>query len=254
LILRRAIAFGNADVKDFSLDDPGRFLSNTWKLLPESNVSLRRKGVFSIKEYRVALQKMLGFFRSLHADAIFHDFDGTPTSAEMRVLREAAARNLAFAQTYMKAKLLAVGLLEAVAEVSGGDAPMALFMGDIPAEGESGEDILSSLPPAPAPKWIDTGNPLYRLLKDGRLDESSFDLKNSPLALYLYHRLLPGVWKSQVDAAENHFAGKIGAEGFLAGFGEDVIRDFALGCARMVPTRREALEAWAALHRRVTPL
>ena len=48
-MIHRAIAFANIDVKDFALDDPGRFLSNTWKLLPESNVPLRSRGGFSTK-------------------------------------------------------------------------------------------------------------------------------------------------------------------------------------------------------------
>ncbi|MEI6875441.1 MAG: hypothetical protein WCL50_09980, partial [Spirochaetota bacterium] len=94
ITVSRAIAFANHDVRDFALEDPGEFLSNTWRLLPESNASLRRKGSFSIREYRIALQKMLGFFKSLSPDFIFHQFEDRPASEALAAMRERAKRNL----------------------------------------------------------------------------------------------------------------------------------------------------------------
>jgi len=240
----RAIGFANYDVKDFAAPDPGSFLSNTWKLLPESNAPLRRKGAFSIREYRVALAKMRGFFRSLSPEAIYHSYRGFPGEDEMRRLAETAKRNLEYAQAYMQAKLLAVGLLEAAAEISGGDAPMPLFMGDLPREGQEGDIITSYLPDLPAPEWISTRNVVYRLLKDGRLDESSFDLRNSPLALHLYHRLTPSAWAAGTRAIESFFAGSIGAKETLLAFEPAFRAEFLGACAQMVPTRAGILTAW----------
>jgi len=249
-MVHRAIDFGNRDVQDFALDDPGGFLANTWKLLPESNASLRSKGTFSVREYRRALQKMLGFFRSLDPDSIAHSYRGSPDEATMRRLSETTRRNLGYAQTYMRAKLLAVALVESVAELSGGDAPMALFMGDVPHDGSEYEGLMEYLPQLPAPPWLDTGNAVYRLLRDGRLDESSFDLKNSPLALYLYHRLKPSNWGAQSRASEAYFEGRLDALGFLHGFETGFLTDFLRALAAMVPTRRAAL---AALSPRIAP-
>ncbi|HRY55444.1 MAG TPA: hypothetical protein P5133_07415 [Spirochaetia bacterium] len=243
-MVARAIAFANEDVKDFALPDPGLFLSNTWKLLPESNAALRHRGSFSIVEYRVALQKMRGFFRSLAPDRVYHSYDGRPDEGEMARLAEATKRNLDFAQTYMMAKLLAVALLEATAQVSGGDAPMALFMGDLPAEGESLESLSSFLPEIPVPAWLSTENPVYRLLKDGRLDESAFDLKNSPLALYLYHRLHPAAWGERARTAEDFFAGRLSPSAYLEGFEPAFLDEFLGACARMLPTRAGRIGAW----------
>jgi hypothetical protein len=244
----RAIAFANVDVKDFAASDPGFFLSNTWKLLPESNAPLRQKGAFSIREYRVALMKMRGFFRSLRPDAIYHSYRGSPDEAEMRRLAETSRHNLDYALAYMQAKLLAVGLLEAAAEISGGDVPMPLFTGDLPREGQAGEAITSFLPTLPAPEWISTSNVVYRLLKDGRLDESSFDLKNSPLALYLYHRLTPSAWASGTKKIEAFFSGSIGAEDVLVSFDPEFRKEFLGACARMVPTRTAVLDSWVKSH------
>jgi len=248
--VHRAIAFANVDVKDFAVSDSGLFLSNTWKLLPESNAPLRRRGSFSIREYRVALGKMLGFFRSLRPGSIYHSYRGIPDDMEMLRLEEASRRNLEYAQTYLQAKLLATGLLEATAGVSGGDAPMALFMGDLPqGEGEGeGETLTSFLPDLPTPSWISATNSVYRLLKDGRLSESSFDLKNSPLALYLYHRLPPHAWGERTKGAEAFFAGSVSAEEYLMGFDPSFRTEFLGACMRMVPTRRAALESWIEAH------
>jgi hypothetical protein len=243
-MVHRAIAFGNKDVRDFSVDDPGQFLTNTWKLLPESNAALRSKGTFSIREYRVALEKMQGFFRSLAPETVYHSYRGLPVSEESARLEEAARRNIAYALAYMRAKLLAVGLLEAVALVSGGDAPMAMFMGDLPADGSEQESLINYLPKVDAPPWLDTSNSVYRLLKDGRLDESSFDLKNSPFALYLYHRLEPSVWGARSKEAEKFFVGSITAAEFLSKFETTFLGEIFGACASMLPTRRATLEDW----------
>jgi hypothetical protein len=242
----RAVAFANKDVQDFALDDPGRFLSNTWKLLPESNAALRRRGIFSISEYRVALGKMLGFFKSLAPERIFHSYRGLPDPKTAESLHASSRRNLEVAREYIEAKLLAVGLLDAVAGVSGGDAPMALFMGDLPSDSTTCETLADHLKGAEPTLPLDEAAPVYRLLKDGRLDESSFDLKNSPLALTLYERFDPGFRAERWKEAQEYFAGAREASDFLRGFGGDFLEDFLGACASMVSTRAAALNAWLA--------
>ena len=239
-MVHRAVAFGNHDVRDFALDDPGEFLSNTWKLLPESNAALRVKGAFSIHEYRVALEKMQAFFQSLDPERVYHSWEGEPDEASMRRFATKTRRNLAWAINYMNAKLLAAGLLEAVALLSGGDAPMALFMGDIGNDAEEFESIATLLPFG-SPPWLDRANPVYRLLRDGRLDESSFDLKNSPLALYLYEKLEPSVWGRATQDIQSFFDGELRPEAFLDSLPAPILDEFLEACASMAPTRKTAL-------------
>jgi hypothetical protein len=243
-VMRRSVAFGNHDVRDFASGDPGEFLSNTWKLLPESNASLRRSGAYSIREYRLALEKMQAFFLSLDPARIYHSWGGSPDARAMEELKGRTRRNLAWAETYLSAKLLAVGLLEAAASISGGDAPMALFMGDLPGGEEDYDSIDRHLPALSTPAWLDPDNPVYRLLRDGRLDDSSFDLRNSPLALHLYDRLEPATWGRISRSACDFFAGRLGASELLSLLPRDCLGDFISACASMVPTRRPALEAW----------
>lgn len=248
LMVKRAIAFANADVRDFALSDAGRFLNNTWKLLPELNSSLRLAGTFTIFEYRLALGKMLGFFRSLLPENIFHDYRGYPDLKAFRKLIEGARRNLAVAEAYMQAKIMAITLLEAIAMVSGGDAPVALFMGDLPDQDDKADSLDLYLPKIETPTWMDTRSALYHLLKTGRMDTSAFDLKNSPLAFHLYCRLPPEAWLRLETRSAEFCSSTIDAETYLLAWPAEVRNDVIRACRQMVQTRRDEFDAWMLAH------
>ncbi len=241
-MVHRAVNFANADVRDFSLPDPGHFLSNTWKLLPESNAALRYTNVYTIREYRKALVGMRSFLASITPDIIYHTYRGSPEAGSLAALYVSAGLNLRCAMDYFEAKLLATGLLDALASLSGGDVPVALFMGELPSEGRDSEHFVDFLPGVPAPDWLDEEDTVYRLLKDGRLHDSSFDLRNSPLAMHLYLRLGPGAWKESCKAALDYVNGTIDAKVFMAELPGEIISDLLEASAHMVPTRRHILE------------
>lgn len=241
-IVNGATGFANADVRDFSLADPGQFLSNTWKLLPESNAALRYSNMYTIRDYRKALMGMRGFLASLSPSIIYHTYRGNPNAKTMATLYASTGRNLRCALDYFDAKILATGLLDAIATLSGGDVPVALFMGELPYEGMDGEHFIDFLPGVLSPDWLDEEDTVFRLLKDGRLDESSFDLRNSPLAMHLYLRLGPEPWMVSCKAAINYVSGTLDAKDFISELPNEVISDLLEASAHMVPTRREILE------------
>lgn len=247
-MVRRAIDFANADVRDFALADAGRFLNNTWKLLPELNAALRWAGTFTIKEYRQAIAKMMGFFKSLLPENIFHEYRGWPGTQDFRRLVDGARRNLAVAESYMQAKLLAISLLESIALVSGKDAPVALFMGDLPGGAEKADTLDMFLPKPELPAWVDPNAAVYHLLKTGRMESSAFDLKNSPLALFLYCRIEPAAWSRLEESCAEYCADRIGPEDYLLSWPAEIRGQVIKACARMVQTRRDVLEAWAQSH------
>ena len=244
-MVARAIRFANRDVNDFQLPDPGVFLNNTWKLMPETNPALRFPGTFTVREYRVALAKMLGFFRFLKPENIFHTALGL--EVDLPALGARASKNLAIAMGYLEAKLLAVSLLEALAMVTGGDAPLSLFMGDIAHGGEKLATMEKFLPQAPRPDWLDVKHPVFHLLAIGRVEESNFDLKNSPLAEFLYASLDPAVREGLLPRMHEFFAGTLWPEAYLALWPTSLTRAVFLACAQIVSTRKNDLEAWAAL-------
>jgi hypothetical protein len=76
--MRRAVRVGNRDVDNFADNDAARFLDSTWKLLPESNPALHSPMVYTVRDYRIALQKMEGFLAWLPADRVFHAYADEP--------------------------------------------------------------------------------------------------------------------------------------------------------------------------------
>lgn len=229
-----AVRMANRDVANFAFADPARFLDNTWALLPESNAQLRVR-VYTVDQYQLAMGKMYGFFGFLKPEVVHRAFRGTPAPAELARLREATARNLRIGHEYLGAKLLAASLLQAIASLTGGDAPISLFMGDLPSVCATSPRI-ESLFPAPLP-GEDVDPVVLRLLQVGRATEGEFDLRNAPLAGFLYascgHRVH--------ELVEVHRSG--GAEALLRAVPTTALEPVVEGCATLAITRAEAIRA-----------
>jgi hypothetical protein len=242
--IRLAVSMANRDVESFGDPDAAGFLQNTWKLLPEMNVPLRSRAVYSIREYREALQRMEAFFSFVDPTTVFHQYDGVPSDEAFHAMTERARRNIGVGQIYLRLKLLTQAILEALAEESGGDAPLSLFMGDIPEEGPV-QRLEDHLPHLPDPAWIDPHSPVYHLLAYGRRDEAGFDLNISPLTLFVYRQLTPGQITEAGEQAKAMFAGQLSHRQFLLSLPADVVAPIARAAAHMVFTRAEALLKYA---------
>ncbi len=240
-----AVRMANKDVASFAEANPGDFLSKTWRLLPETNVPLRAGfSVYSIREYREALQHMEGFFRILDPQTIFHQFNGEPTSERFSQLVALARRNIQVGRKYLQMKLLAQSILEALAEESGGDAPLSLFMGDLPIR--SGVERLEQyLPFVDDPAWAEPASIEYTLLAQGRNEDPGFDLDISPLTLFIYRSLPPDMIEQAVGWAEEMFAGRLPPGDFLRRLPPAMVGPIARASAKMVITRSEALLRYA---------
>jgi hypothetical protein len=242
--LERAVRLANRDVENFADDDPARFLDNTWKLLPESNPALHTPILYTVRNYRVALQKMEGFLAWLPPDRVFHAWGEEPGS-EVHADRVArAGRNLALAVRYLRAKLYSIAVIEALAELSGGDVPLDYFMGGLTsARGGVSTRIEAYLPDADAPVAIDPD--LQRLLAQGRASESTFDTTASPISAFLHASVgEPGMMKG-LEAARQWWAGAIAAPEFLAAQPVPAVVAIARAAAAIMHTRRDRLQALA---------
>ncbi len=240
----QAVVFSNKDVVTFSVEDTGRFLDNTWKLLPESNPSLRLRGIYAISSYRRALQKMETFLNQLDPDTIFNRYLEQPPLGQYERMRALAHRNVHTGRQYLGLKLLAIGVLEALASISGGDAPVALFMGTL-GETDDGRRLDDFLPDVSAAPSVDEMSTLFGLLAFGRASTSSFDMQNSPLSLFLFKLL--GWDQAQVLLGEVKamFAGEIDARESLARMPAGMVVSVANACAAMANTRSASLRSYA---------
>lgn len=243
--LKWAVVFANTDIDSFAESDPVRFLDGTWKLLPELNAALRSRESYSIRDFRQALQKMEVFLTGLDPDNIFSCYRGAPPPEVFGQLIARARQNLAVAREYLQLKWLAMALLEALAEATGGDVPLSLFLGDMPKAGDKRLGLQDILPDVAIPRWVDPASTIYKLLAIGRTGKTSFDIENSPLALLMYKSLPPDRIEALLEYAREMFAGRLGPEDFLARVDRPVVSVVARACAAMVYTRRDKLLAFA---------
>ncbi len=243
--MRRAVRLGNRDVDNFSDNEPARFLDNTWKLLPESNPALHSPLVYTVRDYRVALQKMESFLGSLPAERVFHSWgdEPKPEAYARRVARTTG--NLQLAVRYLRAKLFAIGIVEAITEVSGGDVPVDYFMG-APKSQQSRTDLrrieqfLPSLAPA-----RDLDPSLHRLLAEGRASESSFDTGPSPLGAFLHATVGESEMLKGLELARRMWGGGCDASTFLQSPPPRPIAAIARAAGNIIDTRRDRLFALA---------
>ncbi len=240
--IERAVRFGNRDVQNFAENDAARFLDNTWKLLPESNPELHSPLVYTVRDYRRALQKMEAFLAWLPAERVFHTYGDEP-KPEIHARRVArASGNLELAVRYLRAKLYSISLVEALSEITGGDVPIDYFMGGLKqtvrqaTEIKRIEDFLPRLADAK-----DLDPPLHRLLKDGRASESSFDTGPSPLGAFLHQVIGEERMMVGVESARRWWGGALTAHEFLAEQPPEPVAGIARAAGNIITTRRDAL-------------
>ena len=241
-MVQKAVGLANRDVGNFA-GCPSRFLANTWALLPESNVCFRHASgaslTYRISEYSSALSRMAGFFSYLDPSVIFAQFRAYPTNQEYYNMIGRASQNLKIAQTYMKAKILEAAVLAALAELTGGDCPMTLLVGDCITNEHSPpriEDYITVMFPTDGSVTVDE----TAILRDGRDGQSAFDMPNSPIATYIYgmigdaglDRLSPHV-TTPMDATN--------AKTLLGMMPNRVVNELALAASNIATTRRREL-------------
>ncbi|MEO8703054.1 MAG: hypothetical protein ABI867_23615 [Kofleriaceae bacterium] len=244
--MRRAVRLGNRDVENFADNDAARFLDNTWKLLPESNPALHSPLVYTVRDYRIALQKMEGFLAKLPADRVFHSWRDEPKHETYARHVARTAGNLELAVRYLRAKLYAIAVVEAIAEFTGGDVPVDYFMG-APKSEQARTDLrrIEQFLPSNLQNARDLDPPLHQLLAKGRVTESSFDTGPSPIGAFLHATVGESAVMKGLDAARTFWGGGSDAGEFLQGQPARPIAAIARAAGNIIDTRRDRLFALA---------
>ena len=239
--VQQAQLLANRDVSNFA-GDVNAFLSNTWTLMPESNQQIRQN-TYRISSFAHSLVKMAGFFENLDPTVIYHSFEGVPSDAEMTSLVERSRANLAVAKTYMNAKLLSISVLAALAEKTGGDSVLSMWVGDPRKPSVVTPKVEDDIEPIPDPSVdVKLDETVFRILRDGRNRPSSFDIRNSPLAAFLYGLIGDEGLLESVEYAVHPMTAE-DAEQLLQSLPRKAVSTIALACSKVVaPTRRDALE------------
>eukprot|EP00522_Entomoneis_paludosa_P012864 CAMPEP_0172443088 /NCGR_PEP_ID=MMETSP1065-20121228/3402_1 /TAXON_ID=265537 /ORGANISM="Amphiprora paludosa, Strain CCMP125" /LENGTH=538 /DNA_ID=CAMNT_0013193183 /DNA_START=65 /DNA_END=1681 /DNA_ORIENTATION=+ len=244
--VQRAADLGNSDVLNFGTKDVFWFLDNTWSLLPESNEGLRRHYLYTVQQFQFAVFKMYGFFCFLQPEVIFPYFQDIPAPEKIHERVTNASHNLQVGRKYVGAKLLSLSVLSAIAELTGGDAPISLFMGDLPSRhssisapvGQAGkEEKRKSITRSLEIQGIELEDSnsnlaedhydedVYEVLAKGRRTETSFDVRQSPLAANFYRVLGDDELKSIFTDIKVHPMTPEVAWTFLKRLPRDIVRD-----------------------------
>jgi len=243
-LVHDAVVVANRDVSGFAVDDPGIFLYVTWMLIEESNAPLAAVGVYSVQDFRKALQRMEGFLASLNPEHVFHSYQSVPDADEMARLTERTRANLEFSVNYLGAKLASISVVEALALETGGDAPVSMFLGDLKTVDVQSDRIEDFLPTPPARDDIDPL--LLNVLEEGRRLSSGGALAASPLSVFLYRSIgLSGI-AAMVDDAKQMFAGELRPVDFLKRQPQAPISAIIDGCTRIALSRAERLRGLLA--------
>lgn len=239
----RAVTFANRDVANFAEEEAASFLENTWKLLPETNPELRTAGVYSISSYRVAVQKMRGFLSTLKGEHVFHQYRNVPAAQEYQQMIARAQRNLGAACEYLGIKFLTACVLESLARLTGGDAPIALFMGEIPSSAHAADTMQQISDYLPRTAGTGGSGVVDSLLDHGRAGSTAFDLQNAPLSLFIFRTIGEEDIPRHVARADQAMSDGTpqALEAFLRELPNGVAGAIAGAAAHMVPTRRDAL-------------
>ena len=234
-----AVGMSNADVQSFGQPDLSNFLEDTWQLLPETNPEFHKVGTYSIRSYREALVQMEGFLSNLDPRVIFRQHGTTPSDDKFQALIQRADNNLRSASEYLRANIAAIVVLEALAELTGGDGPISYFTGAMDSGQPQIHDllhhvgVLTNLTPPPLDAEV------LRVLKCGRASVNSFDTASSPLVAYFYELLgTAGIAELMRRASEVH-AGKQDWKWLLAVLPREVVSDVATAISQIAVARKD---------------
>lgn len=186
---KRAVDLAHRDVGNFQSSEIAEFVDNTWKLLPESNIPLQKNTPYLLSEFHKALEKTFNFLSNLDISTIFYSFEDYPEPVTVQSMSVRAKYNVTTTCRYAEIKILAVSVIEAIAVLTGGDAPICLFLGDLPSPNNLTPSLEEYLPPIEKKMKLEGSDDVFRLLWHGRSSETIFDIRNSPVGAYLYQSL-----------------------------------------------------------------
>jgi hypothetical protein len=240
-LINRSIDFSNRDVFNFAEADSKKFLNNTWNLISETNYCLRRDvDNYSVLEYRLAIYKSYLFFKNLDPLTIFTKYNNYPSEDNWALLNKAAKINIEVARKYLTVQLVSIAAIEAIAELTGGNTPMTLLMGEVRRRDQKITRMEDYLGVVANPIQI-KDDLLMRLLEDGRSQESSFDMKNSPLGAFICKTTSAEQIEIIFQLVITYFDHTTSARMLIENYPKDVMKKIIIACSMISSTRKNIL-------------
>ena len=241
--VKRSVRLANRDVGNFADPSSAVFLSNTWSLLPEINHNLRKCGSYTVRDYREAMQKMLGFLNCLKPELVFQQFQREPDDHTYQCLVKRTRKNVEVARLYLESKLVSIAIIEALSLRFGSDVSLATMIGELPGSEFSVGRLKDWFPPIansyqPA---MPVEREVLNLLEKGRGKSSNYDIKNSPLTAFVVKYIGFDEIRRLRERSQAFFQGTISSEDYLASCNGELTRIISNGVTKLLENRQAAL-------------
>jgi hypothetical protein len=224
--LQQAVRVSNRDVSSFAYAEAADFLDKTWSLLPETNHALVQTPNYTIRQYRLALQKMDAFFNFLQPEMIFIRCHSEPSAENYQKFIDRATHNLQIGKLYLASKLIAIGLLEALSLKFNSNISFPVIIDNFRNQNNDFARVVNFLPrekfSSCKPENIVELEVLH-LLQHGRHQSLDYDLKESPLASFLIKYITFAQVTYYRKNCYAFFDGELSTEEFLASFPTDLV-------------------------------
>jgi hypothetical protein len=213
-IVKRTVRLSNRDVENFASTNSSRFLNNTWNLIPETNHDLKNGNSYSVHGYRVSIQKMEGFMNFLSPEIVFRRYRNEPNEKDYYKLLAQTKQNLEVARLYLGTKLTSIAILEALSFRIGRDISLSTMMGELPLEDRPVTGLEQFLPEITTPQQPSSPveAEVLELLDKGRTVDSSYDVKNSPIATFMVKSIGFTEMQRMLDLSKEFFKGNLTSE------------------------------------------
>ena len=242
-IVKRAVRLSNRDVENFASRDSSLFINNTWNLIPETNHDLRNVNSYTVYGYRVSIQKMEGFMNFLSPEIVFRRYDNEPAELKYQDLLVQTKHNLEVSRLYLGTKLTSIAILEALSSRIGRDIPLSTMMGELPQENKPVLGLEKFLPKIHNP--YTPANSLeknvLKLLEKGRTGNSSYDVKNSPVATFMVKSMGFPEIKRILSRSKQFFSGELTSEQLIASCDAHVIDMIQSAVLQLFDSRKASI-------------
>ncbi|AFZ21754.1 hypothetical protein [Allocoleopsis franciscana] len=241
--VKRSVRLANRDVGNFAEPSSAVFLTNTWSILPEINHNLRKSGSYTVRDYREAMQKMLGFLKCLQPELVFHQFQGEPEDSTYYELVERTRKNIEVAQLYLESKLVAIAMIEALSLRFGSDVSLSMMIGELPDSEFSVGRLKDSFPHLPSPyqPTLAVEREVLDLLEIGRWKNSNYDIRNSPVTTFVVKYIGFNEIRRLRERSQAFFQGTISSEDYLASCNSELARIITNGVIKLLENRQATL-------------
>jgi hypothetical protein len=186
---------------------------------------------------------MEGFMNFLTPDIVFRRYRNEPDEKTYYKLLAQTGQNLEVAQLYLGTKLTSIAVLEALSFRIGRDISLSTMMGELPLDDTQVVGLEQFLPAVIEPNQPTTAIEVevLELLDKGRTVNSSYDVKNSPVATFMVKSIGFKEMQRMLKLSKEFFKGSLTAEELISSCDPEVMAMIKGAVIKLFESRKFAL-------------